>query len=308
MAICLTWGRFMCCSRSGYQQTFFGISSQEQVVNVASVPQRSPFRYPGGKTWLIPRIRQWLRSLRRRPGLLVEPFAGGAIVGLSVAFEGLADHVVLVELDEQVAAVWHTILSDESEWLVERILSFNVTEETVRAEVGRSSGSLRDIAFRTIIKNRTYHGGILAPGSSLIKTGEKGKGLRSRWYAATLARRIRAIAKIRDRFSFIQGDGIKTMMDYKGRRRVVFFIDPPYTAAGKRAGSRLYTHHALDHEKLFAVTASLHGGFLMTYDKSPEIETMARQYGFETRKVPMKNTHHAVMNELLIGRDLSWLG
>lgn len=25
-----------------------------RVVNVASVPQRSPFRYPGGKTWLVP--------------------------------------------------------------------------------------------------------------------------------------------------------------------------------------------------------------------------------------------------------------
>ena len=24
-----------------------------RVVNVASVPQRSPFRYPGGKTWLV---------------------------------------------------------------------------------------------------------------------------------------------------------------------------------------------------------------------------------------------------------------
>jgi hypothetical protein len=30
------------------------------VVNVASVPKLSPFRYPGGKTWFIPYIRQWL--------------------------------------------------------------------------------------------------------------------------------------------------------------------------------------------------------------------------------------------------------
>ena len=33
-----------------------GVSSQP-AVNVASVAQRSPLRYPGGKTWLIPHIR-----------------------------------------------------------------------------------------------------------------------------------------------------------------------------------------------------------------------------------------------------------
>ena len=34
----------------------------QNVVNVASVPQRSPFRYPGGKTWLVPVVRQWLKQ------------------------------------------------------------------------------------------------------------------------------------------------------------------------------------------------------------------------------------------------------
>ena len=46
----------------------------EEVVNVAAVAHRSPFRYPGGKTWLVPRIRRWLRSLNPRPRELAEPF------------------------------------------------------------------------------------------------------------------------------------------------------------------------------------------------------------------------------------------
>ena len=65
----------------GTQRTLFKIQSLEHVVNVASVPQRSPFRYPGGKTWLVPCVRQWLQSLEKRPTVLVEPFAGGAIIG-----------------------------------------------------------------------------------------------------------------------------------------------------------------------------------------------------------------------------------
>jgi DNA adenine methylase len=77
-----------------------------QIINVASVPQRSPFRYPGGKTWLVPRIRKWLASRPMIAREFVEPFAGGGIVSLTVAAENLAQHVTMVELDEQVAAVW----------------------------------------------------------------------------------------------------------------------------------------------------------------------------------------------------------
>jgi len=71
------------------QQLSFWDKALPQVVNVASVPQRSPFRYPGGKTWLVPYINRWLASLNFRPAEFVEPFCGGAIVGLNVAFDNL---------------------------------------------------------------------------------------------------------------------------------------------------------------------------------------------------------------------------
>ena len=34
---------------------------------------------------------------------------------------------------------------------------------------------------------------------------------------------------------------------------------------------------------------------------------MAEKYGFETKPVPMKNTHHAKLDELLIGKNLAWM-
>ncbi|MDP2951819.1 MAG: hypothetical protein Q8O76_00705, partial [Chloroflexota bacterium] len=68
-----------------------------------------------------------------------------------------------------------------------------------------------------------------------------------------------------------------------------------------------YKHYDLDHERLFAVCALLKGDFLMTYDNAEEVKRMARNHGFQMRLVPMTNTHHSTMEELVIGKDLSWM-
>lgn len=296
-----------------YQPPRFGtISLREStaqlsgIVNVASVPQRSPFRYPGGKTWLVPRIRQWLAAQPTRPQTLIEPFAGGGIVSLTAAFERLAERVMMVELDEDVAAVWQTIVYGDGAWLANRILHFDLTSESVEAILSQTHLDRRERAFATIVKNRVNRGGILAPGASMVKHGENGRGLSSRWYPHTLYKRIMNIVAIRERIDVIQGDGIAVMKQHAEQPGAVYFIDPPYTAGGKKAGRRLYAHAIIDHEELFREAAALAGDFLMTYDDAGELHELARQYGFDTYLVAMKNTHHAQMTELLIGRHLDW--
>jgi DNA adenine methylase len=291
------------------QLAFWKIDSTKtkSVVNVAQIPQRSPFRYPGGKTWLVPHIRAWLHSLPKKPRLFIEPFVGGGIVSLTVAFEELAARVIMVELDHHVAALWKTILSDDNSWLAKQITDFDMTLDNVRAKLLQFPATDRELAFQTLLRNRTNHGGILAPGSGVLKHGENGKGIRSRWYPDTLRKRIENICVVRDKIEFIEGDGIEVIRKHASQRNSVFFIDPPYTAAGKRAGSRLYTHNELDHEKLFRQCQEIKGNFLMTYDNAPELVALATKYTFQTKTVSMKNTHHATMKELLIGRDLSWV-
>jgi DNA adenine methylase len=278
-----------------------------EVVNVASVPQRSPFRYPGGKTWLVPRVRQWLTSLKTRPAEFIEPFAGGGIVSLTVAAEQLAGHVTMVELDEQVAAVWQTIIEKgEGAWLADRIERFGLTHDALKDVLATEAASTKERAFQAILKNRTHHGGILAPGSAPLKQGENGKGISSRWYPETLKRRILEIDAIRSRIAFIEGDGVHAIRQNADGSDTVFFIDPPYTAGGKRAGRRLYTHSELDHEELFKVASEAAGDFLMTYDDAEDVRALARRYGFDVELVAMQNTHLTKMTELLIGRNLDW--
>ena len=291
-----------------FQLSLPGYETPEAVINVASVSQRSPFRYPGGKTWLIPRIRQWLANSDVSPQEFIEPFAGGAIVGLSVAFEKLAHHVILAEIDPKVGAVWQTIIEEGNGiWLAEEIEHFNLTPQHVKDILSQTPRSLSEKSLQTIIHNRVSHGGILAKGAGLVKHGENGKGLASRWYPQTLSKRIRALHTIRERLSFILGDGIDVIQQHRHQAKTLFFIDPPYTAGtGKRAGRRLYDYCELDHHALFELMSHVQGDFLMTYDNNRDVTLMAKQYGFHTKAIAMKNTHHAKMTELLIGRDLSW--
>jgi DNA adenine methylase len=250
---------------------------------------------------LIPEIRKWLGRQKNKSKFFIDVFAGGGIVGLTVAAEQLSDHTFLVEIDPDVSAVWHTVLSDDAHWLAEKIITCPMSLPFITDVLSSPPKNTPERAFQTILRNRTSHGGILAPGAGLLKYGENGKGILSRWYPVTLARRIEEIWSMRERISFIQANAFDIIKQYSCREDVTFFIDPPYTAPGKSAGRRLYVYNEIDHEALFDVAARLHGDFMMTYDDAEAVRTMASKRGFTVRSIPMKNTHHAKMMELLIG-------
>jgi DNA adenine methylase len=269
----------------------------------AGIAYRSPFRYPGGKTWLVPYVRRWLRSLVRKPRLFVEPFAGGGSIALTVAFEEMAHRVLMVELDENVAAVWNTILDSDGDWLARRIGTFVLTKDSVVKELQKTKRSGRELAFQTLLRNRVSHGGILAPGAGLINMGENKKGIGSRWYPTALRQRIRDIMQIKNRIEFIHDDGLAILRRYQRWSSAVFFIDPPYIGA---SGNRLYKYSNIDHRMLFQIASRISGNCLITYDNVPQARDLAEQHGFDTCTVAMRNGHHRSMEELLIAKDLSW--
>lgn len=279
-----------------------GAASRRQVVNVASVPQRSPFRYPGGKTWLVPTARRWFATAAAG-SCLVEPFAGGGIISLTAAAEEYFRHVTMVELDNDMAAAWQTILSEDNQWLIRQISEFHVTAENINSVIARAGDGIKERGFATIVRNRTNHGGILAKGSGAIKTGENGRGLASRWYAATLIKRIIDINRISDRITFIHGDAFSIMEHHMDDENAFFFIDPPYTVAGRR----LYNHYEVDHRRIFKLASKMRGHFLMTYDDTQEVRNWAEEYGLPYRTTPMQTTHLVTKEELLISDNLEWM-
>ena len=140
-------------------------------MNVGSVPQRGPLRYPGGKTWLVPEIRKWLFNIGFRPEVFVEPFAGGGIAALTAVMEEYVDRAVLCEKDPDLSNLWRCML-DDAERLAQRVESFVPTQESVRAVFDNETPYGFDAAFRTLLKNRINRGRIIAKGASRMNKGE----------------------------------------------------------------------------------------------------------------------------------------
>lgn len=272
--------------------------------NVAKVPIYSPFRYPGGKSRWYFYVKQWL--LTTQPKEFVEPFAGGAHASLAVALEEWGKRfvrdVVMVELDENVSAVWETILNGDVEWLIRRIEQFEMSRESAEAAIEKQDASTRDKAFAMIVHNRVSRGGVTAPGAGWLKKGENGNGLHSRWYPETLVDRIQTIAKSRDRIRFACTDAFDVLSDHLGEETALF-IDPPYP----KAGGRLYACSDVDHEEIFKLASRSKGTVLLTYDDSDEVWDLVQTFGFDAEPLVVSTTHHRKKTELLIGDNLDWL-
>ncbi len=145
-------------------------------VNVASVPQRSPFRYPGGKTWFVPTFRHWIATMYPKPNILVEPFAGGGIISLTALFENLVQKAVMVELDDEIAAVWESIVKGDAEWLANRILTFELSREAVINEIKKTSDAPKKKRhFRQFLRIEHFMAASLPKVQDFSSTARMGK-------------------------------------------------------------------------------------------------------------------------------------
>lgn len=266
----------------------------------------SPFRYPGGKTWLVPLVCRWLQSSAQHPNMFTEPFAGGGSIGLNVAAKKLASHVTLVEKDVDIAAVWKTIIDADSATFAEQIATFDLNAESVAKVLAQEPRTVQERAFRTIIRNRVNRSGIMAPGAGMLREGENGNGIGSRWYPQTLKKRILTISDFKNHITFIEGDGLQVIEQTKDQPNTAFFIDPPYSVGNKQAGRRLYAHCDIDHNRLFELAMQIKGDFLMTYSNDEKVMDLIGKHNFDFLAVSMRSSHNGKMTELVIGRDLDW--
>ncbi|MFW2276312.1 MULTISPECIES: DNA adenine methylase [Burkholderia] len=261
----------------------------------------SPLRYPGGKSWLAPELREWLAKDGQAE--LVELFAGGAYASLLAVLEGYVHRATLVEVDPAICAVWRTVFSSDARKLCSRIRAFRFTEENVEELLDKKFRTDVGLAFQTIVKNRARRGGILADGAGILRAGERNKGLASRWYPQTLIDRIGRLNGYAENFKVIEGDALEYLALLNRRRRPVkLFVDPPYTKLSEYGVKPLYRFNHIDHAKLFGRLHRTSHDVLITYDDSDLVRKKAMQHEFDVKRILMRTAHSVKKYELLLTR------
>ena len=229
----------------------------------------TPLRYPGGKRRLLAFIGRLLEINQLWNVQYVEPCAGGASLALAFLYEEYASSIHINDLSRPVFAFWHTALN-KTEELCQRIDRTAVTMDEwyrQRAVYENSEAvDLSDLGFATFFLNRTNRSGIIGGG---VIGGKEQFGrwkLDARFTRGELIRRIRRVARYRNRIHLYREDALDFTNNVVARLdgNVLAFYDPPYIEKGKAL--YLNNYELADHRDLATRVQLLKQPWIVTYD------------------------------------------
>ena len=248
----------------------------------------SPLRYPGGKTCLYPVVSRLLRINKLERRHYAEPFAGGCGLALALLFEGHVSDIHINDVDAGIWAFWHSVLHHTEE-LAYRIRMTPVTvdewrkQRKIHAEL--NADDPLSLGFATFFMNRTNRSGIIKAAGVIGGMDQSGPyKIDCRFNRKDLERRVRRIAKYRDRIHLSRRDALafieEASLQLPGD--TFFCIDPPYYAKG----SGLYTsyYEPEDHSVLANAVMQINNPWIVTYDNAPAISKLykdRRQFEFD---------------------------
>jgi DNA adenine methylase len=233
------------------------------------MPFYTPLRYPGGKRRLTSAVTRILQENGLRDVRYIEPYAGGAAIGLALLFEEFASEIHINDLSRPVYAFWHTVLN-KTEDLCKRIERVRVTMTEWHRQRAvyeqRDSANIDDLGFATLFLNRTNRSGIIAGGVIGGKKQTGTWGLDARFNKTELVQRIQKVGRYRSRINLYNSDALqftKDVIPQVGKGAFVFY-DPPYIENGDKL--YLNNYQIQDHRDLAEGIVQLEQPWIVTYD------------------------------------------
>lgn len=239
----------------------------------------TPLRYPGGKGKLAAYVKEIIRTNKLYDGEYVEPYAGGAAIGLELLFQEYVTKIHINDLNGAVYSFWKAVLNDTEE-LCRLIKSTRLTvaswDRQKRIFSNPRDHSYVKVGFATFFLNRTNRSGILNGG---IIGGRDQTGpwkIDARYNADELIFRVESIAKMRSRIRLTRSDAL-AMLRFglpKWPKNTLIYLDPPYYERGRELYYDYYKPE--DHAELarFVREQMAERSWIVSYDNVAPIKKL----------------------------------
>jgi len=198
----------------------------------------TPLRYPGGKAKLAEYVKEIIRTNKLYDGEYVEPYAGGAAIGLELLFQEYVSKIHINDLSQPVYSFWKAVLNDTEELcrLVKNTrLSVPSWDRQKRIFANPGDHDYTQLGFATFFLNRTNRSGILNGG---VIGGRDQSGpwkIDARYNAKELIFRIESIAKMKSKIRLTRSDSLALLRHglSKWPKKTLIYLDPPYYEQGR---------------------------------------------------------------------------
>lgn len=246
------------------------------------MPYYSPLRYPGSKRHLIRYVEQTLAINDFYPTLYVEPFAGGASVGLHLLLRRKVGKVILIDRDPWVASFWKVVFWD-TQWLIEQIEKATITLEEWKRIKQSNPSTDREQAWACLFLNRTSFSGILRQEVGPIggKAQASPYKIDCRFPRHTLIERIQQIAACREAVHAVWNlsweEGLEAIRAEQRAGKIptaglFFYLDPPFFE--KAESLYRYYFQEEDHRALRDALLKMTDKWLLSYDSAEQVEEL----------------------------------
>lgn len=249
----------------------------------AAPPRRlihfTPLRYPGGKGKLAAYIKSLMKANHLLDGEYVEPYAGGAAIGLELLFHEYVSRIHINDVSRPVHAFWKSVLHHTEELcqlVTDTPLTVKAWDRQKRVLAKQTEHDDLALGFATFFLNRTNRSGILNAG---IIGGRDQTGpwkIDARFNAPELVHRITAIAGMKNRIVLTCQDALKFLKKGVARwpQKTLIYLDPPYYVKGRELYYDFYQPD--DHARVarFVTTDIERQSWIVSYDNVEAIRSL----------------------------------
>lgn len=232
----------------------------------------NPFRYPGGKSKMLPILMEQIDKWMPDETAFTDAFVGGGSVTLEVATKYPKVDILLNDKDVWMYSFWDIVCGSSTDLLADLL---SLIDQPVTLEQFYKLRAVKDpdklqCAYNAIFFNRTTFSGILKSGPIGGKNQTSKYKVDCRYNAIKIKKKIKEINKLLSGRTFVDNKDINDYLTYRSNQGVIY-LDPPYVKAGKS----LYTEYMtlVEHEKM-AQLLNAKSKWILSYDDAPEIRKL----------------------------------